>query len=112
MIHRLRGLTQRLSVHRRPQAKRRSRQGLTPRMLRLTTRQLGLLSIMVVLNADTVMGVALNASVGLMPTVTAMLATTWEILIGHPKASALTTAMGTEDLICSEQSVGLLTCLH
>ena len=91
---------------------------LTPRMPRLTTRMLTrlttrmsrLLSIMVVLNAVGIMGVALNASVGLMPTVTGMFATTWEILTGLPKATALTTAMGTEDLMRSDQSVGIVTC--
>ena len=77
--------------------------GLTPRMLRLTTRQLGL--SMVVLNAVGVRGVALNASVGLMPTVTGIFATTWVVLARPrpPNATALTTAMGTEDLMCSER---------
>ena len=59
---------------------------------------------MVVLNAVGVEGVALNACVGLKPTLTGMFATTWEILTGRPKATALTTAMGTEDLMRSERS--------
>ena len=50
--------------------------GLSTRMLRLSN--------MVVLNAVGVEGVALNACVGLTPTLTGMFATTWEILTGRP----------------------------
>ena len=60
---------------------------------------------MVALNAVGVVGVALNACVGLMPTVAGMLATTWAILTGPMRSGRSdTTAMGTEDLMRSEHS--------
>ena len=52
----------------------------------LTTRLAGLTAglNMVVLNAVGTKGVALNAWVGLTPTLTGMFATTWEILTKRP----------------------------